>query len=309
MNKPKTLKKGDIIGLVAPSGPVEQLSTVEAAAEGLCKLGFQVKVGKSCYLKYGYLSGKDHERADDLNSMFQDKNIAGILCVKGGYGLTRILDLLDYDVIRQNPKVLIGYSDITALHLALNKKCNMVTFHGPVGYDLAGEFNEFSKSFFLKALTSDEPMGELFNPEGRDISCLHSGKTSGEIIGGNLSLIAATIGTEYEIDTKGKLLLIEDIGEEPYRVDRMLTQLRMAGKFHDCNGIIIGDWNNCNPVNPERSLTLNEVFNDIILPFKKPTICNVAAGHCTPKLTIPFGVQTILDADACKIIVTEKTTN
>ncbi|HBN82701.1 MAG TPA: LD-carboxypeptidase [Clostridiales bacterium] len=305
MIKPKQLKKGDCIGLLAPSGPVDDTSVIHDMVEGLKNLGFFVKEAKCCYEKYGYLAGKDQERADDVNSFFQDKSIDGILCMKGGYGASRILDLLDYDAIAKNPKVFIGYSDITALHLALNKKCRMVTFHGPVGYDVAGEFDAYTKAFFLKAVMSDEPIGQMFNPQEREILFLYGGKAKGSIIGGNLSLVAGTIGTPYEIDTKGKLLLLEDIGEEPYRVDRMLMQLQMSGMLSDCNGIILGDWKNCDPEHPEKSLSLNEIFTDILLPLRKPIIHNVAAGHCKQKLTVPFGVEALLDADACTVTVTE----
>jgi muramoyltetrapeptide carboxypeptidase len=234
MIKPKTLKKGDLIGITAPSGAVEDPSVVYEAEKGLKALGFEVKIAKSCFQKYGYLAGRDEERARDLNRLFQDKDVSGILCIKGGYGATRILDMLDYDMIRENPKAFIGYSDITALHLAFHKYCDLVTFHGPVGYDVTPSFEEYSKSFFLKALTTGRPVGELFNPPDREIRCCYPGKAKGPLIGGNLSLVAATIGTKYEIDTKGKLLLLEDIDERPYRVDRMLTQLLMAGKLHDC---------------------------------------------------------------------------
>jgi muramoyltetrapeptide carboxypeptidase len=309
MIKPKTLKKGDLIGITAPSGAVEDPSVVYEAEKGLKALGFEVKIAKSCFQKYGYLAGRDEERARDLNRLFQDKDVSGILCIKGGYGATRILDMLDYDMIRENPKAFIGYSDITALHLAFHKYCDLVTFHGPVGYDVTPSFEEYSKSFFLKALTTGRPVGELFNPPDREIRCFYPGKAKGPLIGGNLSLIAATIGTKYEIDTKGKLRLLEDIDERPYRVDRMLTQLLMAGKLHDCSGIILGDWKNCDPEYPEKSLSLTEIFNDILLPLKKPTLSNLAAGHCTRKLTVPFGAEAVLDADAGTLTVIESATS
>lgn len=305
MIKPKLLKKGDCIGLLAPSGPVDQHSTVHNMVEGLKKIGFRVKTAKFCYETYGYLAGKDQSRADDVNSLFSDEEVDGILCMKGGYGATRILDRLNFDTIRKNPKVFIGYSDITALHLALNKKCSLVTFHGPVGYDVVDEMDDYTKAFLLKAVTKNEPMGELFNPPEREILSLYKGKAKGAIVGGNLSLIAATIGTPYEIDTKGKLLLLEDIGEAPYRVDRMIMQLQMSGKLSDCNGIILGDWKNCDPEHPDQSLSLSDIFNDILLPLKKPIIYNVAAGHCKQKLTVPLGVEAVLDADACTLTVTE----
>jgi len=303
--KPRVLKVGDTIGVVAPSSP-SKLGESEIVGKLLKEFGFKAKLGKSCFSSYGYLAGSDEIRANDINNMFLDTEVDGIICLRGGYGTPRILDKLDYDLISKNPKVFVGYSDITAIHIALNNKCDLVTFHGPmVASDIAKQFDDFSKLSFLKAITTTEPMGELYNPEGEQIECLEGGIAEGKIVGGNLSLIAATIGTPYEINTKGKLLFIEDIDERPYRVDRMLTQLRLAGKLEQCSGIILGDFNNCIPNECEDSLTLMEVFMDIIKPLGKPTIYNFKAGHCEPKITVPFGVDAILDANEGQLIIKE----
>lgn len=305
MIKPRVLKAGDTIGVVAPSSP-SKLGEDKVVGELLKKFGFKAKLGKSCLSSYGYLAGSDEIRAKDINDMFLDNDIDGIICLRGGYGTPRILDMLDYELISKNPKVFVGYSDITAIHIALHNQCNLVTFHGPMtASDIAAKFTDFSKESFLKAITGIEPMGELSNPEGEKIECFEEGIAEGKIIGGNLSLIAATIGTPYEIDTKGKLLFIEDIDERPYRVDRMLTQLRLAGKLEQCSGIILGDFNNCVPDEGEESLTLMEVFMDIIKPLGKPTIYNFKAGHCEPKITVPFGVEAILNAKERKLIIKE----
>jgi muramoyltetrapeptide carboxypeptidase len=306
MKEPKALKCGDTIGLIAPSSPTQNPENVELSVKKLVEMGFKVKVAESCYGNYGYLAGRDDIRARDINLMFADKDVAGILCLRGGYGTPRILDKLDYDVIKKNPKAFIGYSDITAIHIALNQKCKLVTFHGPMATsDMIDDFDDFTKESFIRAITLKEPLKELNNPEGIEIKCLTPGKASGSITGGNLSLIVSTLGTKYEIDTKGKLLLIEEIDEEPYRVDRMLTQLRLAGKFDDCSGLIIGDWNNCVPKNSRPSLTLMELFEDIILPSKKPAIYNFMTGHCKPKITVPLGVEAELDATACTLTLKE----
>ena len=305
MIKPKVLKAGDTIGVVAPASPSKP-EEVKVVEELLKKLGFKAKLGESCFSRYGYLAGSDAIRAKDINNMFLDNEVDGIICLRGGYGTPRILDMLDYDLISKNPKVFVGYSDITSIHIALNNRCNLVTFHGPMmTSDIGRNFDDFSKESFLKAITTMEPMGELHNPEGEKIECFEEGVAEGKITGGNLSLIAATIGTPYEIDTKGKLLLIEDIDERPYSVDRMLTQLRLAGKLQQCSGIILGDFNNCIPNKGEESLTLMEVFMDIIKPLGKPTIYNLKAGHCEPKITVPFGVEAILDAKEGKLIIKE----
>lgn len=306
MIKSKVLKKGSSIGLVAPSSPVTVDNGLERSIEVLKRQGFQVVVGDSCSQSYGYLSGSDEVRAADINKMFQDKSIDGIFCLKGGYGTPRILDLLNYEEIKKNPKVFIGYSDITAIHVALNKICKLITFHGPMAAsDMIGEFDNFSMESYFKAITIAEPLGELSNPPGMDIKCMVKGKATGQVIGGNLSLLAATIGTPYEIDAKGKILFIEEISEATYRVDRMLTQLRLSGKLQECEGIIIGNFRDCLPESEDFDLTLEEVFHDIILPLQKPTIFNFMAGHCTPKITVPMGVEGILDADCCKFTLIE----
>ncbi len=305
MIKPRVLKTGDTIGVVAPSSP-SKLGEEKIVESLLKELGFKAKLGKSCFSGYGYLAGSDEIRANDMNHMFFDTEVDGIICLRGGYGTPRILDMLDYDLIIKNPKVFVGYSDITAIHIALNHKCNLVTFHGPmVASDMATKFDDFSKESFLKAITTAKPIGELCNPEGQQIACFQGGIAEGKIVGGNLSLIAATMGTPYEIDTKEKLLFIEDIDEKPYSIDRMLTQLRLAGKLEQCSGIILGDFNNCIPEKCEDSLTLMEVFMDIIKPLGKPAIYNFRSGHCDPKITVPFGVDAILDATKKQLIIKE----
>lgn len=310
MKKPKALQKGDTIGLIAPSSPVRHPEEVERSVQLLEEFGFQVIVGKSCHSQYGYLAGRDEVRARDVNLMFANPEVDGIICLRGGYGSPRILNQLDYEMIQKNPKTFLGYSDITAMHIALNQLCHLVTYHGPMpASDMLKYFDHFSKESFFQAITSPNPLGIIENPPGEEIHSLVTGKATGPIIGGNLSLIAGTIGTNYEIDTRGKLLLLEDIDEEPYRVDGMLNQLRLAGKFHDCSGVIIGDWNNCIPKDLEKpSLTLMEVFEDLIVPFGKPTIYNIKIGHCEPKITVPLGVEAVLDADQCSLTIVESAT-
>lgn len=301
MIMPELLKKGDCIGLIAPASPTPD-DKVLRSKEKLEELGFKVKLGKSCYGRYGYLSGEDELRANDLNLMFKNKDVDGIMCIRGGYGTPRILDRIDYDSIRNNPKVFIGYSDITAIHIALNQLCSLITFHGPMAStDILEDFDEFTKESLIDCIVKGVSIKSIENPKDCEIQKLVGGYSKGQLVGGNLALIAATIGTPYEIDTRGKILFMEDVDEEPYSIDRMLTQLALAGKLEEASGLILGDWRNCKSKAKQSSLTLSEVFNDLIVPLNKPTVFNVKAGHCKPMITLPLGLEVCLDADHGKI--------
>lgn len=307
MIKPESLKCGDTVGLIAPASPTSH-EKVERAKETLIEMGFKVKLGKSPYEKYGYLSGSDSIRAADINDMFNDSEVKAVICTRGGYGTPRILKLLDYEMIRNNPKIFLGYSDITALHIAFNQKADLVTFHGPMAVsDMIGDFSNFSRENLFKAIMNKGPIGKIDRPEGEAITSINLGIAEGIIIGGNLSLIVDTIGTPYEIDTKGKLLFIEEVGEEPYNIDRMLNQLRLCGKLEDASGIILGDFNGCTAKDPE-DLNLEQVIEDLIKPAGKPTIYNVQAGHCEPMVTLAFGVKARLDADKGELVILESAT-
>jgi muramoyltetrapeptide carboxypeptidase len=298
--KPEALAAGDEVGLIAPSGAVGDPCRIEKAVAALERLGFTVRIGASCRASYGYLAGADKLRAGDVHAFFADPSVRGIVCMKGGYGTPRILDALDYQLIARNPKVFVGYSDITGMHLAMNRLSSLVTFHGPMGIsDVLVEGEEYSTRSWFDALTSAAPLGAIRNPDAAPpMRVLVPGRAKGELIGGNLSLIAATMGTAYEIDARGKILFFEDIDERPYRVDRMLTQLRLAGKFDECAGVVLGDWNNCKAEEGKPSLSLEEIFRDIIVPAGKPVIAGLRAGHCSPAATLPFGVEADLDAES-----------
>jgi muramoyltetrapeptide carboxypeptidase len=307
MNKPRALRPGDTIGLIAPSGDLAEVDRIEQAVGMLARHGFRVKLGDSCRSVHGYLAGADSVRAGEVNAFFADPEVAGILCLKGGYGTPRILDALDYAMIARNPKVFVGYSDITGLHLALDRRCGMPTFHGPMGVsDSLLEGDAFTTASWLKALTSCEPLGRLENPAGSaTLRALVGGRARGPLIGGNLSLVAATMGTPFEIEARGRILFFEDIDERPYRVDRMLTQLRLAGKFEDCAGIVLGDWNNCVPEEDKRSLELQEVFQELLAGVGRPVLMGLQAGHCRPMITFPFGVEAEMDADDLRLELVE----
>ncbi|PAB59300.1 S66 peptidase family protein [Anaeromicrobium sediminis] len=308
MIKPKGLKPGSVIGIVAPASPVEEEKVI-GSKKILESMGFQVKMGKSCYEKYGYLSGKDRVRAYDLNNMFADEYIDGIICLRGGYGSVRILEMIDYNSISKNPKVFVGYSDITALHIAINQRANLITFHGPMAAsNMTTKLDDFTYNSFVDMIGDNDFYGEIKNPLKEKLETLSGGRCMGKITGGNMAIICSTLGTPYEIDTKNKILFLEDIGEEPYRVDRMLNQLHLAGKLEDCLGIILGDFKDCNASDPKNSLELEEVFNDLLIPLEKPILGNVRVGHCMPMITLPLGAESIIDATRKKIFINEKVT-
>ena len=304
----KKLEKGDTIGLIAPSGAVRTEGAIEKAIAETERMGYRVKVGESCGKVYGYLSGTDEVRARDINTMFADKDVDAIICVRGGYGTMRILDLLDYDVIRANPKIFAGYSDITALHAAMFNRCGLVTFEAPMAVSdwSKGPLDEVSLTSMLRAMASAEPMGELENGPGyHERKTINSGRCEGILVGGNLSLMAGIVGTPYELDVTDKILFIEEVGERTYCVDRMLTQLRLAGVFDRCAGVVFGDFKDCPIEYPAFGLSLEEIIRDVVAPCGKPVFTGMQIGHCTPKLTLPHGVRCRMDADACSLTVLE----
>lgn len=305
MNKGKAIRPGDTIGLTAPASPCppEVLPRAVACLEAW---GFRVQVGETCTQSFGgYLSAPAEIRAAEINRMFADPKVDAIMCLRGGYGTPQLLELLDYACIAAHPKLFIGYSDITALHAVLQQEAGLATLHGPMASsDLAGDLDQPSRDWLFHAMTSAEPLGEIRNPHGEEILCLMDGSAAGLIVGGNLSLVAALAGTPYQLDTRGKLLFLEDVDEEPYRVDRMLTQLALAGAFDDCAGIIFGTWENCIPKKRD-SFSVLEVVTQIVLPYRKPTIWNVQAGHGSTHLALPFGVHARLDAEASRLVIEE----
>lgn len=300
MVRPKPLFSGARVALVAPASAVPD-EKLEPALSYVRSLNLEPVVYPSCYFsnRDGYLAATDVQRAKDINDAFSNPAIDGIWCIRGGYGGHRILPLLDVEMIRKNPKWFGGYSDVTALHTFFNQICGFETYHctmpstepNPDEYTLRG----------LKDALFGTLSGTLLAPEGNQPKTLVSGITEGILCGGNLSLLAASLGTPWEIDTRGKILFLEDIGEKTYRVDGMLTQLRNAGKFQDCSGIILGAWTDCPPEYPEKTLLLPEIFQQLIVPSGKPVISDVACGHVLPTLSLPLGRHCILDADRCTI--------
>ena len=302
----KKLKFGNTIGLIAPSGAMRTEGAIERAVAETERMGFKVKLGESAGKKYGYLSGTDDVRARDINAMFADDEVDAIFCIRGGYGAMRILDKLDYDLIAKHPKIFVGFSDITALHIAFLEKCGLATFHAPMAVGWSnGPLDDFSRESMYKALMHAEPVGELINPPEYPKQTVNLGTAEGQLVGGNLMLMASSLGTPWEIDTKGRIVFIEEVGERTYCVDRMLTQLRLAGKFDDCAGVVFGDFADCPIEYPEYGLSLEEIIRDVAAPCGKPIFTGIRCGHCTPKLTLPFGVKCRMDADKCTLTVLE----
>lgn len=297
--KPKKLNKGDLIGIISPASSPDDLSRIEKGVLYLESLGYRVEVGKNVGKYYGYLAGTDEERLEDLHSMFQNKNVKAIFCVRGGYGSGRILDKINYNLIKKNPKIFVGYSDINALQLAFYTKIGLVSFIGPMlAVDFYDEISPFTEEHFWKIITSDKKIGKISNPNSEKFFTLNKGKASGKIVGSNLTLITSLLGTEFFPKLNDSILLLEDIHEEPYRIDRMLNQLRLAKVFKQVKGIVLGNFIECIPKDPEtRSFTLNEIIIDYFQnKCKLPLIYNVNHGHIKHNITIPIGLKCNLNA-------------
>ena len=303
--KPPRLQKGDTIALLTPaSGPFEA-STIQKTRWRLENLGFRVKLGKHIREHYGYLAGSDRDRAEDLHDMFRDSSVRAIMALRGGYGSARLLNHLDFDLIRRHPKILIGYSDITSLLLMIVKLSGLVCFHGPVG---VSDFTEYTLKYFWAVLGNPEPVGAIEYPPPDDpllpanqTWAIHGGRATGELVGGNLTLVCASLGTPFEIDTENRILFLEEVGEEPYSIDRMLTQLDQAGKLDAAAGIVLGKCHNCGPRKFEpafnRTLSVEEVYRDRLGHLKKPILVGLPIGHISDKITVPLGVRATVDAD------------
>lgn len=260
------------------------------------QLGLRVAIGKHVLSEYGYLAGTDRERLQDLEAAFRDPAVTAIVCARGGYGVSRLVTAFDPSTAARHPKALVGFSDITMLHLAL-QKAGVVSFWGPMPCTSLG-WTPFSVQSFERALMSDEPAGRVPFSTRRRPATLRRGVAQGPLTGGTLSLLAASLGTPWEVETRGRVVFLEDVDEEPYRVDRLLAQLVAAGKLSDAAGVALGMFTGTKVRNsPGRlSLTMPEVFADHLLPLKIPVLANLAVGHVPDQVTLPYGVQARLDA-------------
>jgi len=313
--KPSRLKPGDTLGLIAPGSYISE-DELKDSIENLEKLGYKVAYNERILTKTGYLAGTDKSRAEELNSMFADKKVNGIICARGGYGCSRILPLLDYELIKINPKIIIGYSDITALLNSIYSETGLVTFHGPVGIST---FNEFSVTYFNEVLVYPENNLVLISVKGDDqkdtngLTTIVSGKAVGELVGGNLSVLNSLIGTKYDFNGEGKIIFLEEIGEEPYRIDRMLTQLIQCGKFEKAAGIAMGVFKDCEPKEKDpsfsTSFSLMEVLFDRLSSFNIPVIYGLSFGHIKNKFTLPVGIKAELDTVSQTITLLENSVN
>lgn len=309
--KPVGLKPGDTIMLVAPAGDLDR-ERVKRAQNRLEDLGYRVIVPESLFRRRGYLAGTDQDRADELMAAFRNPEVKAIFPGRGGFGTTRMLELLDYEVIQANPKILIGFSDITGLHLALAKKCNLITFHTPVAQHGLGSpdgLSEFSANLFWRCLQADKngcPEGFCYAaPDGAPLQSVHGGTARGRLIGGNLSLVSATMGTPYEIETNGRVLFFEEVNEAPYRIDRMFSQLKLAGKLEKPAAVVLGQFTKADPGKDDASLTIDEIFADYFADAPYPVVKNFPAGHTTNNATLPMGAMYEVDGDTPSVRLLE----
>lgn len=302
---PPVLNANSKIAITAPASPTSMYE-VRHSLRFFKSLGMDVEIGntiKEQRNRYRYLSAPDEIRAEEFMEFVKRDDIDAISFARGGYGVMRILHLLDFDKIRSNPKIYVGYSDMTALLYAIYKITGIVTFHGPVA---SSKYDYFTKQHFKKILTNYEV--KLSNNHSGMI-VVNKGEAKGELAGGNLTMISSTLGTDYEIDTEGKILFIEDVSEDAYKIDRMLTQLRLSGKLHQAAAIVFGDFKNLNvrrPFFPNRGYTIREVVDQIVKPVGVPTVIGLPFGHTKSKMTLPLGITGSLDTNSNKFEIIEK---
>ena len=291
---PRRLKKNDLLGIICPASPVADAARIERGVRYLESLGYRVTVGANAAKSDGYLAGSDAERVADIHAMFTDRRVKGIFCARGGYGTGRLLPLLDYGRIARHPKVFVGYSDVTALALALWKKCALVTYHGPMSaVEMAGPIDPFTEESLWNVLTSAAPGLTV----ARGAPSADGRRARGHLLGGNLSLVASVMGTPWALDFRGAILFLEEIGEDPYRVDRMLVQLAHAGAAARAAGTALGQFTACvvrESGTPTRALEAS--FADFSSKARGPVVRGFPVGHEKRMATLPLGIRALLDA-------------
>ncbi len=305
--KPAALKKGDLIGLISPASSPEELNRIENSVKYFEKLGYSVICGQNVGKFRGYLAGTDEERLDDLHSMFTNKKVKAIFCLRGGYGAFRLLDRINYKLIQANPKIFVGYSEITSLQNAIYAKTGLLTFAGPMpAVDFVNEISPYTEEFFWQLVTSKKKKGKIKYPTEPLPQKLKNGTAVGQIIGGSLAVFSALAGTKFFPDLKNKILILEDINEAPYRVDRLLNQLKLVGVFSKIKGIILGRFVDCYEDDAnKKTLTLGEIIDDYIRPLKIPSIYVFPHGHIKDFITIPLGLKIKLDAEKKSVVFLE----
>lgn len=301
IQKPQRLEPGDTIGIVAPAFqcPDEKLKKGIAKLEGL---GYKVKIRKDVNKGWGYLSDTDKKRAGDIMKMFTDPSIKAIICTRGGWGAMRVWPFLDLKKIKKNPKIFVGYSDITSLHIAFSQLANMVSFHGPmVASCLGGNITPYSEKLYWRILTDPKPLGELPLPPKRKIIKIRGGKATGRLAGGNICLVCASLGTKYQPNYKGSILLLEEIGEDPYGIDRNFSQLQESGILKQVKGIVLGDFTDCTPPKNRPKFTVMELAEQYLKPLGIPVLANFPFGHSKHNAIMPIGLRVELDGNKNKL--------
>jgi muramoyltetrapeptide carboxypeptidase len=310
--KPRQLREGSVIALIAPGSPISD-AKLEQALQNMLNLGFSVKEGRNIRQKYGYLAGSDEQRLADLHWAFSDPEVEAVWCVRGGYGCGRLLPKVDFDLIRRNPKVLIGYSDITALHLAIHHHTGLVSFHGPVAAsDYPDNTVQHLRSVLLKPesdyiLQIPDENAELPGNEFKPY-VITPGVAKGPLTGGNLSLLSAMAGTPHLPSFAGKIVFIEDIGEQPYRIDRMLIQMLQSTDLAQAAGIALGVFYDCNPKPGATipTLTLEETLRDCFGSLGMPVLYGLPFGHVAHNATLPYGTMANLNTEKGTLTLIEK---
>ncbi|MFT7472836.1 MAG: muramoyltetrapeptide carboxypeptidase [Kiritimatiellia bacterium] len=309
--KPKRLRPGMTVGLVTPASNVPEDEELHAAMDLVRSLGFSAVPATNLFSRTQYLAGTDEQRADDLNSMFANPDIDAIFCVRGGYGSGRLLRYLDYELIAANPKIIMGYSDITAILNAIYLRTGLVTFHGPIA---GGNFSDYTYDQYKKVLIDPAQSVRIGEPpefetrpgvvewENR-LTTIVPGVAEGHLIGGNLSLMVTLLGTPFEPQFEGALLFLEDVDEPPYSVDRMLTHLWMAGKLEQVAGIVLGKFTDDGY--DSNTFSMEEVLRDRLEPLGIPTLRGAMIGHIEDKTVVPLGVRARLDTDAGALTLLE----
>jgi muramoyltetrapeptide carboxypeptidase len=305
---PAALHKGDTVGLVSSASRAPFDQDIEFAKERLQALGLHVVLGKYVYRRDGYFAGNDQQRAEDLNAMFANPNVKAIFEVRGGWGSARILPYLNYSLIKQHPKILVGFSDITSLLLAIHKKTGLVTFHGPLGIE---PWPPFTVNYLHRVIFNGDkvmfknpvfvPSNDLIQTADRT-QLIYPGQANGELIGGNLSVLVALLGTPYEPDWQGKILFIEDVGETNYQIDRLLAQLQLAGVFTKIHGLVFGQCTKCGAANGSYgTFTLKQILQHYAKAAKIPTYMGAMIGHTPEIFTLPEGVRVSMNANQATI--------
>ena len=299
--KPANLQKGDAIGIVAPGSPMDK-ARLARGIDYLKEKGYRVVTGRSIYNERGYLAGTDAERAEDINTFFADPNISAIFCARGGYGSSRLLSKIDYNTIRKNPKIFVGYSDLTSLQLAILAKTSMVTFSGPmVAIEMGSGIHKTTEADFWHMMTDNQPVFDITGD--LPLTMLQSGTAKGRILGGCLSIIVTLLGTEFCPDFRGAILFLEDVGEPPYKIDRCFSQLHNAGVLDKIAGILLGAFVNCDPENT--GITIDEIISDYTAELDIPVVKDLAYGHIDRKVTIPIGIEAELNTDDGRLSLLE----